>query len=311
MKRLLLACAAIALAACETVPAVPEARDRTPVDIAAFFDCVRERSLTVISAHRGGDQPAENAIATFERTLGGAPGPVAIEVDVRRTRDGVLVLMHDETLERTTTGTGKVADITLAAFRRLQLKDEAGRVLDAHPPTLKQALDWSRSKAMLQIDVKRGAPFAEVVAAVREAGAENRVVIIVYNTEDALAVHRMAPELMISAPAESIAALEAVSSTRVDLSRILGWTGTREPNSAMNVALAEKGVEIIFGTLGDPATSWDGRFAREGDQGYTALADTGVHMIATDRPLEAMRAIDDADGPGAPATACLTARRGS
>ena len=62
-----------------------------------------------------------------------------------------------------------------------------------------------------------------------------------------------------------------------------------------------------FGTLGGQATSWDNRFAREGDSGYTAFADTGIHMIASDRPLEAMRAIDDGDGPGAPANACLTA----
>jgi glycerophosphoryl diester phosphodiesterase len=114
---------------------------------------------------------------------------------------------------------------------------------------------------------------------------------------------------MISAPGEAIATLESVSSVRVDLSRFLGWTGTKEPNSALNIALTQKGVEVIFGTLGDPSTSWDGRFAREGDGGYTALADTGVHIIATDRPLEAMRAIDDADGPGAPATQCLAARR--
>lgn len=65
---------------------------------------------------------------------------------------------------------------------------------------------------------------------------------------------------------------------------------------------------MIFGTLGNPATSMDGRFARDGDQGYVAVGDTGVHVIATDRPLEAMRAIDDADGEGAPATQCLTAR---
>lgn len=307
--RLLVAFAALAmLGACETVPALPDFRDRTPADIAGFFDCIRERSLTVVAAHRGGDAPAENSIEAFERTVRGAPGPVLVEVDVRRTRDGELVLMHDETLDRTTTGTGPVANIDLAAFRALKLKDETGATLDIHPPTLKRALDWSKGKAMVELDVKRGTPFPEVVAAVRAAKAENRVVIIVYNTEDALTVTRLAPDLMLSAPADSIPELEAASSVRVDLRRILAWTGTRETNETLYSSLAAKGVETIFGTLGDPATSIDGRFAREGDAGYAALADSGVHMIATDRPLEAMRAIDDADGPGAPATACLGAR---
>ncbi len=308
MRRALLAFAALALASCEIVPALPEFRDRTPTDIGGFFDCLRERSLTVVAAHRGGDAPAENAIETFDRTFRGAPGPVLIEIDVRRTSDGELVLMHDETLDRTTTGAGPVSAVTLAAFRALQLKDESGRVLGAHPPTLKRALDWSKDKAILELDVKRGAPFGEVIAAVRLAKAENRVVVIVYNTEDALTMQRSAPDLMLSVPAESVTALQGVSSVRVNTSRLLGWTGTTDPNPALNIELASKGVEVLFGTLGNPATSWDGRFARDGDVGYTAFADTGLHVIATDRPLEAMRAIDDADGPGAPATACLTAR---
>ncbi len=309
MKRFLLCLVAVALASCETVPALSGVRDRTPADIGAFFDCVRERSLTVVAAHRGGDVPFENAIPTFERTVGGAPGPVALEIDVRRTKDGVLVLMHDETLDRTTTGTGPVSAISASRFADLKLKDGAGRPTDTRPPTLRRALDWSAGRAMLELDVKRGTPFEQVIAEVRAAGASNRVIIITYNVEDAIKAHRLAPDLMISAPAESVPVLEALSSVRVDLSRILAWTGTTEPNSALNVEMSQKGVEVLFGTLGDTPQSWDNRFSREGDVGYAALADTGVQMIATDRPLEAMRAIDDADGPDVPANACLAARR--
>jgi glycerophosphoryl diester phosphodiesterase len=309
LKRFLLCVTAIALAACETVPEAAGARDRTPADIGAFFDCLRERSLTIVAAHRGGDVPFENAIPTFERTVGGAPGPVALEIDVRRTKDGVLVLMHDETLDRTTTGTGPVTAVTAAQFGALRLKDSAGRPTDARPPTLRRALDWSAGRAMLELDVKRGTPFEQVVADVRATGASNRVIIITYNAEDTIKVHRLAPDLMISVPAEAVPVLEALSSVRFDLSRILAWTGTREPNSALNVELSQKGVEVLFGTLGDTTASWDNRFARDGDAGYAALADTGIHLIASDRPLEAMRAIDDADGPDVPANACLAARR--
>lgn len=309
MKSFVAMAAALALAACETVPALPEFRDRTPADIAGFFDCLREKSLTVIAAHRGGDAPAENALETFERTVRGAPGPVLLEIDVRRTSDGQLVLMHDETLDRGTTGKGPVAGVTLNAFRALQLKDETGHVLNLHPPTLKRALEWAKGKAILELDVKQGSPFGEVVAAVRAAKAENRVVVIVYSTEDAVTMQRLAPDLMLSVPAESVNALQMVSSVRVDTSRLLGWTGTTEPNSALNIELADKGVEVIFGTLGDGATSWDARIAHDGDAQYAAFADTGIHVIATDRPLEAMRAIDDADGPGVPATQCLSARK--
>jgi len=308
LKRPLLAAATLALAACETVSAPSDVPDRTPKDIVAFFDCLRERSLTIVSAHRGGDAPFENAMPTFERTVGGAPAPVALEIDVQRTKDGVLVLMHDETLDRTTNGTGPVANVTAAQFAALRLEDETGKPTAVRPPTLRQALDWSKGRAILQLDVKRSAPMAEVVAAVRAAGAEQRVVLIVYTTEAAIAAHRLAPEMMLSVPAASISALEGLSSMRFDMTRVLAWTGTGEPNSALNVEMAQKGIEVIFGTLGNGPTSWDNRFAREGDHGYAAFADTGIQMIASDRPLEAMRALDDANGPGAPALACLTAR---
>lgn len=309
LKHLPIVLAAFALAACETVTAPSDVPDRTPKDIGAFYDCLRERSLTIIAAHRGGDAPFENAIPTFERTASGAPSPVAIETDVQRTKDGVLVLMHDDTLDRTTNGTGRIADVTARQFASLRLKDDTGKATATRPPTLRQALDWAKGRAILQLDVKRTTPMAEVVAAVRAANAANRVIIIVYSTEAAIATHRLAPDLMLSVPAESIPALEGLSSMRFDTSRILAWTGIREPNSALNVELTQKKIEVIFGTLGDPATSWDSRFARDGDQGYAAFADTGVTMISSGRPLEAMRAIDDTDGPGSPANACLAAKR--
>lgn len=308
LRRLLAGVAALSLAACETVTAPSDLRDRTPKDIAAFYDCLRERSLTIVAAHRGGDAPFENAIPTFERTASGAPSPVAIETDVQRTKDGVLVLMHDDTLDRTTNGTGPVANVTAAQFAALRLEDDMGKPTGVRPPTLRQALDWAKGRAILQLDVKRGVPIADVVAAVRAADAMQRVIVIVYSAEAAIAAHRLAPEMMLSVPAEAIPTLEGLSSMRFDLSRVLAWTGTREPDSATNVQMAGKKIEVIFGTLGSAPTSWDNRFAREGDQGYAAFADTGIQMISSGRPLEAMRALDDADGPGVPANACLTAR---
>ncbi len=99
---------------------------------AAFFDCLRESGQTVVAAHRGGPEPgfAENAIPTFENTL--TQAPALLEIDIRETSDGALVLMHDDTLERTTTGAGAVREATLAELQALSLEDETGDVLDAH-----------------------------------------------------------------------------------------------------------------------------------------------------------------------------------
>jgi glycerophosphoryl diester phosphodiesterase len=311
MKRGLLA-GALLLSACTSIPKPPQifAPDRVPKDAGAFFDCLRERSLTVVSAHRGGDLPAENGVPTFSRTVNGAPGPVLLEVDVRRTRDGALVLLHDETLDRTTNGSGPVSAIDVAQFKKLKLKDIGGELLRESPPTLDDALDWARERAVLKLDVKaRGdaALYRDTIAAVRRARAQERVVVIVGSPQQAALVHKLAPELMMSVPIDLLSDLNDLEAAGVDLDRVLAWTGTRNADPSLNAALAREGVEVIFGTLGASEDSLDARFAADGDEGYAALADTGVHVIATRRPLEAMREIDDEDGPGAPARECLKA----
>src|SRR5262245_39010034 len=75
--------------------------------------------IPLVSAHRGGARKGfpENCIATFENTL--RHTPALLEVDPRYTKDGAIVLMHGATLERTTTGAGKVADRTLAELKAL------------------------------------------------------------------------------------------------------------------------------------------------------------------------------------------------
>lgn len=300
MRAALLLCV-LALTACEQqqpatiAVSTVAAPALAPANLPAFFNCLRERGQTIVAAHRGGPAPgfAENAISTFENTLRQAPA--LLEIDIAQTRDGVLVLMHDDTLERTTNGEGAVREATLAQLQALQLEDEAGRALEAHPPTLREALDWAGGRTILELDVKRGVSYEDVVAAVRAAGAAERVIFITYSVPAAIRVHRLAPELMISTTIEGKADLDALERGGVDLTRILAWTGIEEPNSALNVALARRGVEAMFGTLGG-RNSWDNRFAASGDDQYAEFAETGLQLISTDRAAAAARDLDEADG---------------
>ena len=280
-----------------------------PADLPAFFDCLRERGQTIVAAHRGGPGPgyAENAIPTFERTL--ATTPALLEVDIAATRDGALVLMHDDTVDRTTDGRGAVRELTLAQIPRLRLRDTDGRTLDAHPPTLREALEWAAGRTVLELDVKRDVRFEDVISEVRSAHAVDRVIFITHSEGAAARVHALAPEIMLSVTIDDIADLDALQARGVDLTRVLAWTGTEEPNAALNVALAQRDVEAMFGTLGDPDHSWDARFARAGRDQYAAFADAGLVVIATDRPSEALHDLDANDGvDGVGALQCASAR---
>ena len=108
-------------------------------------------ALPLVSAHRGGAGPGfpENCIATFEQTL--RHGWAMLEIDPRYTKDRMLVLNHDPTLDRTTSGTGRVADYTLAELKELRLKDRRGQLTEHRITTLDEAMTWARGKAILLV----------------------------------------------------------------------------------------------------------------------------------------------------------------
>jgi len=100
-----------------------------------------------ICAHRGASYyEPENTLRAFRRAL--EMGADRIEVDVRLTADGHIIALHDETVDRTTNGSGYARDMTLEEIRRL----DAGK--GERIPTLKEIIDLVRGRADLLIDVK-------------------------------------------------------------------------------------------------------------------------------------------------------------
>lgn len=83
-------------------------------------------------------------------------GAHVVEIDVRRTADGHLVLMHDSTVDRTTDGTGAVSELTLAEVKRLRLKVGLGGsqapLTDERVPTLAEAMAVVKGRAMVNLD---------------------------------------------------------------------------------------------------------------------------------------------------------------
>lgn len=272
---------------CVGAPPMASAPSSGPA-MAAYFDCVRDGGVA-ISAHRAVsalDQP-ENSIAAIEATGRAIPNAI-LELDAVLTKDRQLVLMHDDTMDRTTTGRGRVADLTLAQVKQARLKASNGALTRAAPPTLGEALDAAgRVGAIASIDLKPadGETTVDLARAVidqvRRSRAGNRVILITYNDADARAVAAMAPEMMISAGLSGVDKLSGLNPAQ-----ILAWTGTREESPALWRALREAGVEVQFGTLGAEGVRRDDRYAADGDVSeYRDLVRQGVTVIATDTPL--------------------------
>jgi len=98
------------------------------VDDLYQFLTYNENRYPLISAHRGGPRGSypENAVETFEHNAQHQAS--IIECDIRMTKDSVLVLMHDETLDRTSTGRGRLNQFTFKELQKLRLKDNQGQV---------------------------------------------------------------------------------------------------------------------------------------------------------------------------------------
>ena len=121
-------------------------------DLSAMLDCFEAAGQTLISAHRGGPTPGlpENAIPTMDALL--AAHPAIMEVDVGKSADGVHFLLHDDRLDRTTTGTGEAAAQDWAALSQLKLKDNWGWVTPYAIPTLEQVLGHQPGEAITPPD---------------------------------------------------------------------------------------------------------------------------------------------------------------
>lgn len=138
----------------------------------------------MLVAHRGGSRLApENTMAAFRSAIDDW-GADMLELDVRLSRDGAVMVIHDETVDRTTDGTGLVAAHTLAELRDL----DAGyrfEGLDGAPsfrgrgvsiPTLHELLE-SCPTTWLNIEAKEAAVAGPLVDVIRQHGAEHRVLV--------------------------------------------------------------------------------------------------------------------------------------
>lgn len=269
-------------------------------NLPATFDCVRERG-GIVAAHRGGGGPSrpENVLSTAQRTVTNVT-PL-IELDVSTTSDGVLVLFHDDELDEDSNGSGKIAQTPWRTVQRLRLKDPQGRLTRERPSRLDDTLTALKGRAIIQLDRKRPAQWADILAAVDRAGARDAVVPISYSTEEALEIARLAPWAMVSATIREPSDLDVLAAGGLPPERILAWTGAGRPNPQLWAALRARGVEPIFGTLGRPETRLDKRFAEDGDLSeYRDLIVQGVDIISSSTPAAAVGAIAAQD-----ARACL------
>ncbi len=271
--------------ACRNIPASYLSEPRSAFD----FFTPGNPHFPMVSVHRGGGElPGypENCLesfAYFARQM-----PSIIECDIAMSRDSVLYMMHDNTLDRTTTGSGKTSQRDWAYLESLYIKDNFGTVSPYRIPTLDQVLVWGKNKVLFTLDVKRGTPFEKVIESVRRTKAENYSVIITYNATDARKVYDLHPGLMISVGIMKPEDYHRLHELGIPDRNMVAFIGVNEPDKALIDFLHAKGIPVILGVLGN----LDKKAAARGNNVYKNYIDLGVDILSTDRP-EAVYSVMD------------------
>jgi len=260
---------------------------KTADDLYQFLT-YNENSYPLISAHRGGpsDGYPENAIPTFAEVA--SKMPAIIECDISMTKDSILVLMHDETLDRTTTGKGKLSRKTYEELQELYLKDNKGELTNYKIPTLEDVLKWGIGRVIYTLDVKKSVPYEKVIELIRNTKAESNSIIITYSANQAEVVNRLAPDIMISASIKKADDLTRLNELGIPDTRLIAFVGTTEPDTSVYTLLRQHGIKSILGTIGN----LDRSAAKAGYQLYADFVSRGADILSTDRPFEAWKALD-------------------
>jgi glycerophosphoryl diester phosphodiesterase len=211
--------------------------------------------------HRGARAyEPENTLRSFKKAL--EIGVDAVELDVRKTKDNQLVVIHDADVKRTTDGKGLVSDFTLKEIKVFFA--EKGEKI----PTLKEALDFLGTKVKILIELKEEGVEEKVLSAVREKGLQKNVIIVSFIEEALRKVRKLDKEvetglLYVKHKNPVKAALDLKASYLLPLYRF---------THAANVQKAhENGLKVIVWTINKP-------------EEVAEYAKKGVDGIATDKP---------------------------
>ena len=237
---------------------------------------------TLLAAHRGGSLLwPENSLLAFRNAV--ALGADFIEFDVHLSKDGEVVVIHDPTLDRTTTGSGPVKDRTVAELKAVRLKDKTGAVTEETVPTLDEVVvvaEGAKRRMLLEIKVdpsRARYPGIEekVLAILDRHGMAGSTVVMAFEASTWRRVHELRSDVatcaLYSARELSGTTLAAELATlRAAGVRFIGVEHTAVDAAAVAQARAA-GIGLGAWTVNDAA-------------GMERVIDAGVAILITDQP---------------------------
>ncbi|MEO1245759.1 MAG: glycerophosphodiester phosphodiesterase family protein [Pseudomonadota bacterium] len=273
---------------------------QTPGPATALFQGAP--GYVAVVAHRGCWQEApENSYAAIDRCI--SLGVDMVEIDVRRTRDGHLAVIHDATLDRTTGARGRVEDRMLGEISQLRLKLRNGgsgsALSDQRIPELTELLRHYRGRIAFNLDVKDAFAYAATFAAVRAIGMLDEVLIKHVATPHDRRLLRMSqvPGVrLMPVVHESMGSLLELAGAYESLNLVAYELVFQSVAYLDSIAeLSRRSERPLWVNTLKPSLSagfYDGRASHDPDEVWGRLVRAGVDIIQTDRPAELIEYLD-------------------
>jgi len=243
-----------------------------------------------IVGHRGGlyAQYPESSVTLFNATAESfAKDTVFIEVDLRKSKDGTIYLMHDRTVDRTTTGNGQLEDLSDNYLNSLRLKTKDGKITNEHIPSFDALLKFiSNRNINLMLDIKTPI-HKEVLEQVKRHKLENRMLVLTFKDEYTRLVAGTDQNVLLSALIETHEAWNAFEQIPVQNGKRIAYITAKTP-AALITTLRNKNVLIMADVSED--LFHNGKPLHP--EGYRAkVKDQQLDILISDFPTEARHAL--------------------
>ena len=248
-----------------------------PTPYPRISDCISDPGCGsfLINGHRGAMLFApENTLSSFEFAI--RAGVDIVEFDVRTTKDGVLVLMHDETVNRTTNGRGEVSELTLEEIEALTIRSKNRCIEDEHVPTFEEALRFLKGRVAVNVDLKDATPKA-IVAALRNTEMLDQAFIQAKSIEMGTALRALEPRIHLLGKANTVAEVEAVAEA---FAPVIIEIDSYNPAPELVEAIHAQGARVLLYA--------GGYLDLLGRAGYRFVFERGVDILQSDRPFAAV-----------------------
>ena len=259
-----------------------------------------ESKYIFVIAHRGDWRNApENSLQSIEKAI--AMKVDMIELDIQPTKDGNFICMHDETLDRTSTGKGPIKDYTTEELKKFVLRSGNGIKTRQPIPTLKEALNVCKGRILVNID-KGGTYIKEIMPIIQECGMEKQVIIKGYYPVEKVKKEYGSNESMLYMPIVNLWDKEAVATIQTFIKNFtpiayeLCFKDDTTPSLRIIDEIIKSGSRIWMNTLWDSLCGGhdDENALLEGkDRHWGWMLKHKATMIQTDRPQELIHYLEE------------------